>query len=495
MREGPERAMVGSHLGVVFGVHVFGLGGDHDRVFGNGAMGVKGLDPVVHATAQVGEHSAVIGRVREVVDLVRVLLQVVEFLVGPVGREEFGLGVCEFALFGEHWEECPQRILLVLVPVELHVRAIWMVVANVLVLVRPHAANPIHCAIAPVAGRENFTARCGIVPQEDVALHLGRNIQPGERERGGGKVDAADEFIAHDARVNPRGPPRDAGHANAAVVEKLLVADVGAPVVRDEKNNGVVGYALVFEPLEHPPDLAVKHLNAFEVHGPIFSHERMIRIIRREFHRVRVDGVFRVGREIAVRVRDVVLRVKRLTLCALGPVDAVEDAFALKVEIGLAGLVKWRARAVARIISRVPKVVRDEANVTRQWDIALAAVIVRVNAGLVPARDDGRPARGTHRAGDKRIGKERPLRRQLVDIRGLHNRRAITGEIGIQVFAVDPEDVGFISHGKILSYNRWNSAMGSDDCFKRAQRPRPYALTVRRTLVAMPACARGFPRR
>ena len=201
------------------------------------------------------------------------------------------------------------------------------------------------------------------------------------------------------------GPAHNAGYANAAVVEELFVADVRASVIGDEEDDGVVGDAFVFETLEYLADFAVKDLSTFEIHGPVFSDEGMIGIIRRNFYGIGIDGVLRVGRKIAMGVGDVVLRVKGLALGALGPVDAVKDAVALEVEVGFAGFVKGRSRAVACVISRIAEVVGDEANVFGQWGVALAAVVVRAKAGLVATGDDGRSARGTHRAGDKRICK------------------------------------------------------------------------------------------
>ena len=119
---------------------------------------------------------------------------------------------------------------------------------------------------------------------------------------------------------------------------------------------------------------------------------------------------------------------KRLVPRRVATSQCVKHAFALKLKSVLPGLSNGGAWAVARIISRIAKIIRDEANVARQRDIALAAVIVRAKAILIPARDDGRPARGTHRAGDKRMGKKRTLRRQLVDVSAFaqpacHNRR------------------------------------------------------------------------
>ena len=199
------------------------------------------------------------------------------------------------------------------------------------------------------------------------------------------------------------GPAHNAGYANAAVVQELFVADMRASVIGDEEDDGVVGYAFVFETLEYLSDFAVEDLSTFEIHGPIFSDEGMIGIIRRDFYGVGIDGILRVGREVAMGVCDVVLSVKGLAFGALGPVDAVKDAVALEVEVGFAGFVKGRSRAVAGVISGVAEVVGDEANVFGQWGVALAAVVVRAKAGLIAAGDDGRSARRTHRAGDKRI--------------------------------------------------------------------------------------------
>ena len=131
----------------------------------------------------------------------------------------------------------------------------------------------------------------------------------------------------------------------------------------------------------------------------------MIGIIWRDFYGVGINGVLRVGREVAMGICDVVLSVKGLALGAMGPVDAVKDAVALEVEVGFAGFVKGWSRAVAGVISRIAEVVGDEANVFGQWGVALTAVIVRAKAGLIAAGDDGRSARGTHRAGDKCVCK------------------------------------------------------------------------------------------
>ena len=225
-----------------------------------------------------------------------------------------------------------------------------------------------------------------------------------ESEVGAKSMPLTSSSLTTPASMCP-GPAHNAGYANAAVVQELFVADMRASVVGNEEDDGAVGYAFVFETLEHLADFAVEDLNAFEIHGPVFSDEGMIGIIRRDLYCVGIDGVLRVGREVAMGVGDVVLGVKGLALGALGPVDAVKDTVALEVEVGFAGFVKGRSRAVAGVISRIAEVVGDEANVFGQWGVAFAAVVMRAKAGLIAASDDGRSAWGTYRAGDKRICK------------------------------------------------------------------------------------------
>ena len=91
----------------------------------------------------------------------------------------------------------------------------------------------------------------------------------------------------------------------------------------------------------------------------------MVWVIRWQFNGVWVYGIAGIWCEIAVGVGDVVLGIKRLTLLSVGPVDAIKDTIALKVEVCFAWLVIGWAGAVAGVIACIAKIFGDEANVLR----------------------------------------------------------------------------------------------------------------------------------
>ena len=156
----------------MFGIHVFCLCCDDCRVFGNFTLVTVCFNPVVEARAKVVEHVLTIWRLCEVFNFVGVGLQVVEFFVRAIGREEFCLCFGEFAFFAEQGKKCPEGILLVFVAVELHVGAVGVVVAYVFVVFGAHAADAIYCAVTSVACGEDFAAGFCLWTKEDVALHF-----------------------------------------------------------------------------------------------------------------------------------------------------------------------------------------------------------------------------------------------------------------------------------------------------------------------------------
>ena len=135
----------------MFVVHVLCLCRDDLWIFGDFALVAVGFDPVVEARAKVVERVLMIWRLCEVFDFIGVGLQVVEFFVRAIGREEFCLCFSEFAFFAEQGQECPERVLLVFVAVELHVGAVRVIVAYVFVVFGAYAADAIYRAVTAVA--------------------------------------------------------------------------------------------------------------------------------------------------------------------------------------------------------------------------------------------------------------------------------------------------------------------------------------------------------
>ena len=152
----------------------------------------------------------------------------------------------------------------------------------------------------------------------------------------------------------------------------------------------------------------------------------MFWIIGRECNVIGRDWMPRVRFKDAVRIRDVNLRVKRLSGRAFAPIYAIKRIFTLEVEIRFSGAVIGRSRAVARKIPCFSEAVGDELHVGAQRFIAIAPMVMRVKMRLIRPGDERGAARRTHRTGDESVSIASAFGGEPVDVRCLHGRCAVT---------------------------------------------------------------------
>ena len=130
--------------------------------------------------------------------------------------------------------------------------------------------------------------------------------------------------------------PDDQRDVDALLVEPLLAAMQGLPVVSEEEDDRSVVEALVLQPLDHLADLDIKMLGSVEIQRDVLADHRMVRIEGRQRDVFRIHRRLIEAAELAVRLGEVDLRVERCSVGPLAPVAAVERLFHAEVEVGLA---------------------------------------------------------------------------------------------------------------------------------------------------------------
>jgi len=248
-------------------------------VFGDFAPVLGVNDPFIQDAAEFFQDGLVVWVLGEVMDFVGIVLEVVEFFGGAEGSGEAGLGGGEFSAGVEDFDEGPGGILALLVEVGVQVGQVGEEIADVFVAVATDTADAVVGFVAAVSGGEDVFSFLGIGAPEDMALEMGGRIDADHFQAGGGEVDHADEVIDDGGGFEAAGPADDEGDVDTAFVEELLAADVGAAVVAEEENDGVVGESVVCEPLENFADFFIEDLGGFEIIGPVPADERMIGVV------------------------------------------------------------------------------------------------------------------------------------------------------------------------------------------------------------------------
>ena len=119
-----------------------------------------------------------------------------------------------------------------------------------------------------VAGGEKVLARFNLSAEETFAVKWDGSFDRGGFENGGADVDGVDKVAVDLAGFHFAWPAHDHGDAGAAVVEKLLPANVAASVITDEEDEGVVGETFVFESLEESCRLRDRRVAFVRGHWP-----------------------------------------------------------------------------------------------------------------------------------------------------------------------------------------------------------------------------------
>jgi len=178
---GVEAAAVGDTL-VAGEEDFFVLGFGDFGGFGVLAFVGGGREPVFQGGTHFGEGAGVCGDGGEVVYLVGVGLEVVEFFGWFMGGHKAGLGAGEFALFVEDFHQAEDWVEVLLVEVWLGIWAVRVEVADVFEFFGADATDAVGGFVASVAGCDDVGALFCVGAEEDVALHMRWDFEAGEGE-------------------------------------------------------------------------------------------------------------------------------------------------------------------------------------------------------------------------------------------------------------------------------------------------------------------------
>ena len=340
---------------------------------------------------------------------------------------------------------------MVLIEVRLRVGPLRVVIANVFVPVSADTTNTVGGFVAAVARGDNIFPLFPAGSDEHPPLHCRGRVDAPEPQRADGDVQEVDQVLADRSRpVTFRLKLfRDAHHQrhmDASLVEKLLAARHGTPVIAEEKDDRIIRQTFLFQPLQDFSDFYVKMLHRVEIHRPFHPHAGVVRVIRGKFHLFGVDGILLEAVKGPMGFWKVDLSVERLSGFSLIPVGSVEYVFRKEIKVGFP-----RAPQAGRGGPHVRRMVACLPEVMREWEYALrqavavpamASVLVGSDAGLVHSRNQGRARGRTDRGGRIGPGEPHPFGGQPVDIRCANQTVPIATEIGAQVLSHDPKNVG-----------------------------------------------------
>ena len=263
------------------------------------------------------------------------------------------------------------------------------------------------------------------------------------------------------------GPSHDHGDVDAALIQPLFAPDVWPAVIAEIHDDRVVRLSFLLQPFQGHTNLRVEHLYAFEVVCPVSAGDWVIRVVGGQIDLRRVDGVSLVPPEFPVRHAEIHLREERLTGAPLRPVRPVKGGGGRsEVPVRLARLLVAESCAVARVVARSAEEVRNHRHraLQRVAVIAVAAVVVRADAGLVHAGHEPGARGRAHRCGDKGVCKPGSFAGQPVEVRGFDERVPIAAHVRRGVLGDQPEDVGSSLMGDLPGLRRSLGRAAGQQC-------------------------------
>ena len=391
-----------------------------------------------------------LGVSRKIHDLMRIGLMIVEFDVGFARRHPLSLNRRQLARRVQLLHHLLRGVAIGDVFVELRIGPVGHKVANQLVAAVADGADAFDGHVAAVARGEDMLTRLG-PGEQPLAMHQRGAGHPGDLQRRGGDVQRDHGIASNGIRLQFSRPTHDQRHLRPRIVEPLLAPQQAAAVVAKHEDHGVVQQPIGLQRLEGGPHLRIPVVHRIQVVGHFVAHHGMVGIVRRQGH-VRGVDEFRLlacrwPDGALMRCGEVQLGVERLSFGPLIPVGAVEGLGPFEVEVGLAGHAHpgHHFGNVGGEIARVVQTVRHQPDSLRQLIVvlAMAAMVVRPEGGLVNA---GVPSRAAGRAdgrGGEAVGEPNAFGRESIRVRRVDQSVAVAAEVGPQVVAQDPEDVGF----------------------------------------------------
>jgi len=152
------------------------------------------LDPFVEEGAVVFQFVGEPGIVGEVVDLMRIFFEIVEFFGVAFSEEGPGWDLPKFT-FGVELAEAFGLGLPVAI-LGLEENAISHEITEVAELLGADGADAVDRVIATVTGRDDVVSRFVVVAKEIFSVEVVREFNTGKSEGGGGDIKTTDEFVA-----------------------------------------------------------------------------------------------------------------------------------------------------------------------------------------------------------------------------------------------------------------------------------------------------------
>ena len=255
----------------------------------------------------------------------------------------------------------------------------------------------------------------------------------------GPKIDQADKPFA--GRTGPLlpGRPHDERDAYAGVVEPALGAGQAVAVIAPEKDDGIVGKAILFQLAQNFAGLLVETGNVVIMLGQLAPHFRGVRIVRGQFERIRVCGRFLVrSNPASALVGDPEIENGKERLAFLAKRTApVRAALVLVPDRDGGTDLVIGFEIIRREVAGRPEILRESFHVRRRGSmirrgnarrIVRRAHMMPSPTVLVHARDNGRPARRAHSGGGEGLRVPGPLGSKAVEVGRVRHGVAVGAE-------------------------------------------------------------------
>ncbi len=179
----------------------------------------------------------------------------------------------------------------------------------------------------------------------------------------------------------------------------------------------------------------------------------MVGVIRGQADFGRIDGICELLPQILpvpapMSNADGKLREERLARFTLVPVAAVEGIFEFEVKVCLARATNARRSAcnIGREVSGLTEVIGYHADGFRQRVpiVAMAAMMMYADRGLVHTRNHGGAAGRADRRSRKGVGVTDALTREFIKIGCPDRRCAVAAQVGADILGENPQNIGSI---------------------------------------------------
>ena len=239
----------------------------------------------------------------------------------------------------------------------------------------------------------------------------------------------------------------------AGIVEPAFGAGQAVAVIAPEKDDGVVGQAVLFQLAQNFSGLRVEAGNVVVVFGQLAADVRRIRVVGGQCERSGVCRRLLAWLDPALTLMgdpEIEYGKERLALLPKRAAPVRAPLVLVPDGDGVADLVVG-LDVVRREIPGGPKIFREGLYVRRRRGVIRRGKARRIVRGahmmpsptvLMHACDDGRPARRAHAGGRKRLQIPGPLGGEAVQVGRVRCGVAVGAEPQADVFGGNPDDIG-----------------------------------------------------